>query len=116
MESSKSRQVCFSRTSTLKNIFLNLRNNNLLDKDLREYEKLINNGLDEQQALKKIQIKTLLRSDDKDYTFLREILHNIGMVVFKNFLLWWCNKKDVVSIIDAMQKLIQLHHNKKTDG
>ena len=113
MESWKSRQVCFSRTSTLKNIFLNLRNNNLLDKDLRDYEKLINNGIDEQQALKKIQIKTLLQSGDEDYTFLRKILHNIGMIVFKNFLLWWCN---LVSIIDAMQKLIQLHHNKKTDG
>ena len=38
--------------------FSKLRNNNPLDKDFTDYEKLKKSGLDEQQALKKLQIKT----------------------------------------------------------
>ena len=39
--------------------FIKLRNNNPLDKDFIDYKKLRKNGLDEQQVLKKLQIKTV---------------------------------------------------------
>ena len=36
------------------------------------------------------------------------------MTVFKDFLQWYDNK-DVVPKLDAMQKMIQFHHNKGID-
>ena len=39
--------------------FSKLRNNNPLDEDFLDYEKLRKSGFDEQQALKKLQIKTV---------------------------------------------------------
>ena len=47
--------------------FSKLRNNNPLDKDFIDYEKLEKSGLDEEQALKKVQIKTVPPSGLDNY-------------------------------------------------
>ena len=47
--------------------FSKLRNNNPLDKDFIDYEKLRKSGLDEQQTLKKLQIKTVPPSGLDNY-------------------------------------------------
>ena len=49
--------------------FNKLRNNNPLDKDFIDYEKLRNSGLDEQQALKKLQIKNVPSSRLDNYNY-----------------------------------------------
>ena len=65
--------------------FSQLINNNPLDKDFIEYEKLRKSGIDEQQALKKIQIKTVPPSDLDKYNYLEETWKKNGMTVFKGF-------------------------------
>ena len=52
--------------------FSKFRNNNPLDKDFTDYEKLRKSGLDEQQALKKLQIKTVPPSGLDNYTYLQQ--------------------------------------------
>ena len=42
--------------------FSKLRNNNPLDKDFKDFQNLESSGLDGQQALKKLQIKSALAS------------------------------------------------------
>ena len=94
--------------------FSKLRNNNPLDKDFTDYEKLRKSGLDEQQALKKLQIKTVPSSGLDNYNYLQETWKKNGMTVFKDFLKWY-NNKDVVPTLEATQKMIQFYHNKGID-
>ena len=94
--------------------FSKLRNNNPLDKDFTDYEKLRKSGLDEQQALKKLQINTVPASGLDYYSYLQQTWQKNGMTVFKDFLQWY-NNKDVVPTLEAMQKMIQFYHNKGID-
>ena len=79
-----------------------------------EYEKLRKSGFDEQQALKKLQIRTVPPSGLDKYNNLQETWKKNGMTVFKDFLKWH-NNKDVVPTLEAMQKMIQFYHNKGID-
>ena len=94
--------------------FSKLRNNNPLDKDFTDYEKLRKSGLDEQQALKKLQIKSVPPSGLDNYSYLQQTWQKNGMTVFKDFLQWY-NNKDVVPTLEAMQKMIQFYYNKGID-
>ena len=91
--------------------FSKLRNNNPLDKDFIDYEKLRKSELEEQQALKKLQIKTVPQSGFDNYNYLQATWKKNGMTKFKDFL-QWDNNKDVVPTLEAMQKMIQFYHNK----
>ena len=56
----------------MKLFFSKLRKNNPLDKDFLDYDKLRKSMLDEQQALKKLQVKTVPQSGWDSYNYLRE--------------------------------------------
>ena len=94
--------------------FSKLRNNKPLDKDFFDYEKLRKSGLDEQQALKKHQIKTIPPCGLDNYNYLQQTWEKNGMTVFKDFLKWY-NNMDVVPTLEAMQKIVQFFHNKGID-
>ena len=66
--------------------FSKIRNNNPLDKDFIDYEKIRKSGFDEQQRLKKLQIKTAPPSGLDNYNSLQETWRKNGMTVFKDFL------------------------------
>ena len=65
--------------------FSELRNNNPLDKDFTDYEKLRKSGLDEQQAVKKLQSNTVPASGLENYSYLQQTCQKNGMTVFKEF-------------------------------
>ena len=88
--------------------FSKLRNNNPLDKAFIGYEKLRKSGLVEEQALKKLQIKTVPPSGLHNYNYLQETWNKNGMTVFKDSLKWY--NKDVVPTLEKMQKTIQFYH------
>ena len=69
-------------------------------------------GLDEQQALNKLQIKSVPASGWDSYKYLQEIWQKHGITTFKDSLQWY-NNKDVVPALEAMQKMVQLYHQKK---
>ena len=94
--------------------FSKLRNNNLLEKVFIDYGKLRKSEVDEQQALKKLQIKTIPPSGLDNYNYLQETWQKNGMTVFKEFLQWY-NNKDFVPTLEAMQKIIQFYHKKGID-
>ena len=94
--------------------FNKLRNNNPLDQDFLDYERLRKSGFDEQQALKELQIKTVPPIGLDNYNYLQETWKKNRMTVFKDFLKSY-NNKDVVPTLEAMQKMIQFYHNKGID-
>ena len=65
--------------------FSRLRNNNPLDKDFKDYQNLKSSGLDEQQELKKLQIKSVPASGWDNYKYLQEIWQKHGMTTFEDF-------------------------------
>ena len=68
-----------------------------------DYEKLRKSGIDEQQALKKLQIQTVPPSGLDNYNYLQETWKKKGMTVFKDFLKKY-NNKELVPTLEAMQK------------
>ena len=91
-----------------------LRNNNPLDEDFKDFQNRKSSGLDEQQALNKLQIKSVPALGWDNYKYLQEIWQKHGMTTFKDFLQWY-NNKDVVPTLELMQKMVQFYHQKEID-
>ena len=94
--------------------FNKLRNNNPLEKDYNDFENLTASGLSSEQAVCKLRLNKIPPTGDENYAYLRSIWVREGMRSFKNFLVWY-NNKDVVPILEAMQKMIEFYHQKKID-
>ena len=86
-----------------------LKNSNPLDKEFDDYQKLLNTGITEEQALKKLGLKTKPATGLENYNYLKSIWEQEKMTTFRDFLRWY-NNKDVVPTLDA---IICLH--KSTD-
>ena len=50
----------------------------------------------------------------ENYSYLQSVWVSEGMKSFKDFLMWY-NNKDVVPTLDAMQKMIEVYHQKEID-
>ena len=91
-----------------------LKNSNPLDKEFDDYQKLLNTGITEEQALKKLGLKTKPATGLENYNYLKSIWEQEKMTTFRDFLRWY-NNKDVVPTLDAMQKMIEFYHDKGID-
>ena len=65
--------------------FSKMRNNNSLDKDFEDYQKVRSSGHDEQQVLKKLQINSVPASGWANYKNLQKIWQKQGMTTSKVF-------------------------------
>ena len=83
-------------------------------KDFNDYQKLINGGLDQQSALKKLRIQSVPPTGFEIYSYLKNIWEQYSMITFKDFLQWY-NNKDVFPTLEAMQKMIEFYHDKGID-
>ena len=92
--------------------FSKLRNNNPLDKDFQDYQKLRSSGLDKQKVLKKLQIKSVPATGWENYKKLQEIWQKHGKTTFRDFLQWY-NNKNVAPTLEAMQKTVQFYHQRE---
>ena len=78
-----------------------LKNSNPLDKEFDDYQKLLNTGITEEQALKKLGLKTKPATGLENYNYLKSIWEQEIMTTFRDFLQWY-NNKDVVPTLDAL--------------
>ena len=92
----------FSELPPYKAFSSKFKNKNPPDKDFLDYEKLRKSGLEEQQALKKLQIKTAPPSALDNHNYLEETWQKNGSKVFKDFLKLY-NHKVVVPTLEARQ-------------
>ena len=94
--------------------FSKLRNINPLEKDYNDFESLTSSGLSTEQALCKLRLNKIPPTRDENYANLQSIWMSEGMKCFKDFLMWY-NNKDVVPTLEAMQKMIEIYHQKEID-
>ena len=82
----------------------------LIEKDYKEWVHLVKSGLTAEQTFAKLKLSKPLPSRMENYQNLPEISEeeNSGSV---RDILHWCNKKDDVPILEAMQKVIALYNN-----
>ena len=88
-----------------------LRSCNPLETECTDYVNLSKNGLTAEQAVIKVKLSKLPPTGSENYHYLQQIWKKEQMSSFKDFLRWY-NNKDVVSTLDAMQKLIAFYHDK----
>ena len=91
-----------------------LRNNNALEKDYKDFQNLVNSGLTTEQAVIKLRMDRIPPTGAENFSYLQSVWENHNMQYFSDFLKWY-NNKDVVPTLDAMQKMIEFHHNKGID-
>ena len=83
---------------------------NPLDKEFDDYQKLLNTGITEEQALKKLGFKTKPPTGLENHSYLKSIWEQENMTTFRNSLQWY-NNKNVVTTLKAMQKKIEFYRD-----
>ena len=94
--------------------FSKLRDHNPLEKEFTDFTKLLNSGLSQQEALKKLRLKVVPPSGFDNYNYLESVWEHEQMTTFQDFVRWY-NNKDVVPTQEAMQKMMEFYHNKGID-
>ena len=89
-----------------------LRNSNPLEKDYNNFQNHVNSGLTTEQAVVKLRMDRIPPTGAEIYSYLRSVWENNNMQYFSVFLKWY-NNKDVVSTLEATQKMIDFYHNKR---
>ena len=83
--------------------FSKLRNVNPLEKDYSDYQNLLSSGLKTEEALSKMKLSKPPPSGEENHQYLLDIRNHENMCTFKDFLRW-CNNRNVVPTLEAMQK------------
>ena len=91
-----------------------LRNNNPLEKDYSDSQNLVNTGLTTEQALSNLRMDRIPPTGAQNYSYLQSVWVSEGTKSFKDFLMWY-NNEDVVTTLEAMQKMIEFYHQKEID-
>ena len=85
-----------------------------MEKEFTDFTKLLNSGLSQQEALKKLRLKDVPPSGVDNYNYLQVICEEEQMSTFRVFVKWY-NNNDVVPTLEAMQKMMEFYHNKGID-
>ena len=101
----------FNSTEMLNNPFLppiesffsKLKNCNVLEKDFNDYQHLLSLGFEEGDAQKKLKLRERPITKEKNYNSIQCLWQEAGMRNFKDYLQWY-NNKDVVPLLNALQK------------
>ena len=91
--------------------FSKLRDHNPLEKEFTDFTKLLNSGLSQQEALKKLRLKVVPPSGVDIYNYVESVWEQEQMTTFQDFVRWY-NNKDVVPTLEAMRKMMEFYHNK----
>ena len=85
-----------------------------LKKKYNDFQNLVNSGLTTEQAVGKLRIDRIPPTGAENYSYLQSVWENNNTQYVSDFLMWY-NNKDVVPTLEAMQKMIEFHHNKGID-
>ena len=66
------------------------------------------------QAVAKLRMDRIPPTGVEKYSYLQSVWENNSMQIFSDFL-EWLNNEDVVPTLEAIQKMIEIYHNKGID-
>ena len=95
-------------------IFSILCNSNPLEKDYNDFQNVFNSSLITEQAVVNLRMDRIPPTGAENYSFLQSVWEKNNMQYFSDFLKWY-NNQDVVPTLGAMQKMIELYHNRGND-
>ena len=85
-----------------------------MEKGCNDFQNLVNNGLTTEQAVAKLRLDRIPPTGAENYSYLQSARENKKLQFFSVFLKWY-NNEDVVSTLEAMQKLTEFDHNNGID-
>ena len=91
-----------------------LRNSTLFEKEYPDCEKLIGSSLTTESLLVKMRLSEKPPTRAENYPYFQKIWEQEKLQSSKELLSWY-NYKDVVPTLEAVQKMLEFHHNKGTD-
>ena len=114
--------ACFASPNKLDATFLppyacffsKLRDHNPLEKEFTDFKKMLKSGFSQQEALKKLRLMVVPPSGVDNYNYLESVWEQEQMTFFLDFVRWY-NNKDIVTTLEAMQKMVKFYHNKGID-
>ena len=92
--------------------FSKLKNLNPLEKDFIQFKKMMESGNEELDVLRELGLNEKPLSGKENYAFLEKLRMMVKMITFRDILCWY-NNKDVVSTLQAMNKMMKVYHDKK---
>ena len=108
----QSRKVERQTTTSIRSFFRKLRNIDPLKKAYNDFENFTTNGFFTEQSVCWLQLKKIPPPGNENNAFLPSICVSGRMKSFKDFLMW-CNNKNVVSTLEAMQKTTEIYHQSR---
>ena len=91
-----------------------LRSCNPLEAEYTDYVNLLKRGLTTEPAVVKLRLPKPPPTGIENYQYLQQIWKQEQMSSFKEFLRWY-NNKDVMTALEAIQKMIAFYHDKDID-
>ena len=87
---------------------------NPLEAECTDFVNLLQSGLTTEQAVVKLKVSKPPPIGNESYQYLQHIWKQEQMSSFKDFLRGY-NNRDIVTTLEAMQKMIAFHHDKDID-
>ena len=94
--------------------YSSLKNCNVLEEEYNTYNKLLMEGLSQDEALKKMQLDFVPNSGKENYDELCQIWESEKMETFRDFLIYY-NNLDTKPFVEGVEKLIAFYHNENVD-
>ena len=91
-----------------------LRNSNPPENDYLAFKTLKVRGETFKEALSKLKLSQSPPTGQEKYQYLIAVWKQENFCTFKDFLRW-CNNKDAVPTLKAIQKVVDFYHNKEND-
>ena len=109
-----SEKLSYPSLPPINSFFSKLKNCNVLGKDFDDYQSLLDIGISEDVAQKKLKLRCQPKTAEENYEDLKIVWNTNGMQTFQDFLRYY-NNKDVVPTLKALQKMVQFYHDRKVD-
>ena len=94
--------------------YSSLKGHNVLEEEHLRYQKLIDEGLPEDQVLKKLKIDQPPPTKEVVYLSMQRVWEDNNMTTFADFLRWY-NDLDVAPFVEAAQKMQDFYRQKSVD-
>ena len=107
-------QIAENRVPPYDAFYSKLRSCNPIEAEYTDYVNLLKSGFTTEQAVAKLKPSKPPPTGIENYQNLQQIWKQQQMSSFKDILRWF-NNKDVVPILEAMQKMIAFYYDKNID-
>ena len=96
------------------NFWSSIKQCNVLEEEYNAYQKLLDQGKSEQEALETLRLQEVPKTGPENYAWLQGLWIENGWTTFADYLKWY-NDLDVTPMIEAIEHINSFYKDKKVD-